>query len=109
MSRTPFDQIACDTLADCVKEIEQQTDAELVIVVRARSASYAHADYLFGFLISLVVLVFVLFSPFDFHQIWVPLDVVAAFVAGALISSHSNTVRRLLSTQRYRSKSVRAA
>src|SRR5262245_19306748 len=97
MSRPRFDQKACDSLADCVKEIEKNTDAELVIVVRARSASYAHSDYLFGFLTAFVILLLVLFSPFEFHEFWVPIDVAVAFVIGSFISSRSTAVRRLFS------------
>jgi putative membrane protein len=109
MTRPRFDDAACDNLAQCVKEIEKSTDAELVIIVRARSGSYAHADYLFGFLVAFIVLIFVLFSPIEFHQIWVPIDVVLAFVAGALISSRSNFLRRLFSSKTYRLKAVRTA
>ena len=109
MTRPRFDDAACDNLAQCVKEIEVSTDAELVIIVRARSGSYAHADYLFGFIISLIILLFVLFSPIDFHQIWVPIDVAIAFVAGALICSRSNVLRRLFSSEKYRSKITRSA
>ena len=109
MTRPRFDNAACDNLAQCVKEIEKSTDAELVIVIRARSGSYAHADYLFGFLVSFIVLLFLLFSPIVFHQIWVAIDVVLAFVAGALISSRSNFLRRLFSTEKYRLKVTRTA
>jgi putative membrane protein len=104
MTRPRFDSAACDNLAQCVKEIEKSTDAELVIIVRARSGSYAHADYLFGFLVAFIVLLFLLFSPVVFHQIWVPIDVAIAFVAGTLISSRSNFLRRLFSSERYRLK-----
>ena len=107
MSRPRFDQKACDSLADCVKEIEKNTDAELVIVVRARSASYAHSDYLFGFFTAFVILLLVLFSPYEFHQFWVPIDVAAAFVAGALISSRSTALRRLFSREKYRTQVAR--
>jgi hypothetical protein len=72
MTRPRFDDAACDNLAQCVKEIESSTDAELVIIVRARSGSYAHVDYLFGFTVSFIILLFVLFSPVDFHPIWIP-------------------------------------
>ena len=109
MTRPRFDDAACDNLAQCVKEIEGSTDAELVIIVRARSGSYAHADYLFGFIGSFIVLLFVLFSPVDFHPIWIPIDVVIAFVASAFIAARSNFLRRLFSTNKYRSKVTRTA
>lgn len=109
MTRPRFDEAACDNLAQCVKEIEASTDAELVIIIRARSGSYAHTDYLFGFILSFIILLFVLFSPIAFHPIWIPIDVAIAFAAGAFIRSRSNFLRRLFSTERYRSKVARTA
>jgi putative membrane protein len=108
MSRAQFDQAACDTLAQCVKEIEKDTDAELVIVVRARSGNYRHADYLFGALVAFAGLLFLLFLPFDFHQYWVPIDVAALFVIGAYLGSRSGGIRRLLTTKKFRAEAVRA-
>ena len=109
MTRPRFDNAACDTLAGCVQEIERSTDAELVIVVRARSANYLHADYLFGFSLALVVLLFLVFSPFSFHEFLVPLDVAVAFVVGSIISWKSNAVRRLFSREKFRKNAVRTA
>jgi putative membrane protein len=109
MSRPRFDNAACESLAGCIKEIESNTDAELVIVVRARSGNYAHADYLFGFLLSFVVLVFLIFVPFPFPDYLVPLDIAVAFVLGALISWRSNSLRRLFSKEKYRKQAVRRA
>jgi putative membrane protein len=109
MSQARFDNDACQTLAQCVKEIENATDAELVIVVRRVSGSYAQADYLFGFLLALLVLLFLLFSPFDFHTYWVPIDVILLFVGGAFISSRSNFLRRTFTSEKFRAKTVRTA
>src|SRR4029079_6431572 len=109
MKRPRFDNTACETLAGCIKEIEQNTDAELVVVVRGRSASYTHADYLFGFIVSFVVLTVILFAPFSFPEYFVPIDVAIAFVVGVLISWRSNSIRRLFSTEKYRNKGVRTS
>ena len=109
MSHARFDQAVRDSLAQCVKEIESSTDAEVVIIVRARSGHYAHADYLFGSLLAFVLLAFLLFSPFTFHLYWVPIDVLLFFVLGSFISSRSNLLRRLLSRERFRSQAVRTA
>jgi putative membrane protein len=109
MSRARFDNAACGTVAECVKEIETATDAELVIIVRVRSGRYLHSDYLFGFLVSFVILLFLLFSPIPFHTIWVAIDVAIAFAAGALICSRSDFLRRLFSTEKYRTQAVRTA
>src|SRR6266542_2747019 len=80
----------------------------MVIVVRGRSGSYRHADYLFGALVAFLGLLFVLFSPFDFHTYWVPFDVIALFVAGAFVSSRSDLIRRMLTTEKFRAKAARA-
>ena len=102
MTRAKFDQAACDSLAQCVKEIEKDTDAELVIVVRARSGNYRHADYLFGGSIAFAGLLCLLFLPVDFHQYWVPIDVALLFVIGAYLCSRSSGLRRLLTSKKFR-------
>jgi putative membrane protein len=107
MKSAKFDQAACEALAQQVREIESSTDAEIVIVVRARSGPYRHADYLFGALLAFAGLLFVLLSPFDFHTYWVPLDVALLFVLGAFVSSRSSFVRRLLTTKKFRARAAR--
>jgi putative membrane protein len=109
MSRPKFDQSACETLAGCVRGIEKTTDAELVIVVRARSGQYTHADYLCGALLAFLGLLFLLFSPFDFHHNWVAIDVALLFALGTYLSSKSNFVRRLFTTKKFREKAVRTS
>ncbi len=108
MNRTKFDQAASEALAQAVRDIEKTTDAEIVIVVRGRSGSYRHADYLSGSILAFIGLLFVLFSPFDFHTYWVPFDVAALFVIGAFVSSRSDMIRRLLTRDGSRSKAARA-
>jgi putative membrane protein len=109
MTRPRFDTAACETLAGCIQEIERSTDAELVVVVRARSTSYAHADYLFGFTVAFIVLLVILFVPFSFPEYFVPIDVAVAFVIGSIISWRSNSIRRLFSTEKFRRNAVRTA
>jgi putative membrane protein len=109
MKRAKFDDAARAALTDCVKKIEAKTDAELVLVVRARSGSYRQADYLFGTLLGFAGLLFLLFSPFDFHQYWVAIDVALLFALGMLLASRSNSLRRLLTNKKYRSQAVRTS
>jgi len=109
MTRPRFDDAACESLAGCVKEIERNTDAELVIVVRARSGNYAHADYLFGFVVAFVILNIMIFVPFPFPEYLVPVDIAVAFVLGAIISWRSNSIRRIFSRESYRKQAVRRA
>lgn len=102
-----FDQAACDNLADCIRDIEKETNAELVIVVRSRSGSYRHVDLLCGSLLAYAGLLFLLFSPWVFAHYWVAIDVALLFALGFFISSKSNAIRRLLTTKEERARRVR--
>jgi putative membrane protein len=108
VSRTKFDQAAGEALAQAVRDIEQNTDGELVIVVRGRSGTYRHADYLCGAIVALLGLIFVLFSPFEFHTYWVPIDVALVFIAGAFVCSRTDFLRRGLTSEKFRAKAARA-
>jgi putative membrane protein len=109
MKRAKFDEVAREDLTNCVKKIEATTDAEVVLIVRARSGSYRHADYLFGTLLAFAGLLFLLFSPFDFHQYWVAIDVALLFLLGAFGASRSNTLRRFLTSEKFRDEAVRTS
>ena len=107
MSRDKFDSSAGDKIAGAIREIEKQTNAEMVVVVRARSGSYLHADYLFGAIVALIGLVFVLFSPIVFHSYWIPFDVVVLFIAGSWVSSRGAWIRRTFTTKKFRANAAR--
>jgi putative membrane protein len=107
VSRTKFDQAAGELLAQAIRDIEKDSDAEIVIAVRGRSGTYRHADYLCGAIVALLGLIFVLFSPFEFHTYWVPFDVVVLFVAGAFVSSRTDWVRRALTSKDFRARAAR--
>jgi len=107
MSRAKFDQAAGDALAQAISEIEKNTNAEIVVVVRGRSGSYRHADYLVGAIVALIGLIFVLFSPWEFHTYWIPFDVIALFVAGAFVSSRGDWLRRLFTSKKFQQKAAR--
>jgi len=107
MSRAKFDKAAADAIGAAIGEIESQTNAEVVVAVRGRSGTYRHADYLFGAMVALIGLLFVLFSPFDFHTYWIPFEMIGLFVVGAFVSSRGDWIRRLLTTQSFRTKAAR--
>ena len=109
MNRVKFDQSACDSLRDCVKEIENNTAAEVVVVLRARSGNYVHADFLFGAVLSFLGLLFLLFSPYTFHQVWVAIDVLLLFILGSALSNRTEGIRRLLTTRKLRANNVRTS
>src|SRR6267143_3773636 len=107
MTHPKFDDAAREALRDCVREIEKSSDAELVLIVRSRSGSYRHADYLFGSVLAFESLLFLLFSPFDFHQYWVAIDVGLLFLLGVYLSSRNNSIRRLFTNKKFRREAVR--
>lgn len=107
MSHAQFDDPAREALTACVRNIEKTTDAEVVLVVRARSGPYRHADYLFGSFLAFVGLICLLFSPVEFHPYWVLIDVALLFLLGAFVSSRSNAIRRLLTRNKDRETAVR--
>jgi putative membrane protein len=107
MKPAKFDDRCRESLTTCVRDIEKSTDAELVLVVRARSGAYRQADYLFGAIFALLGLLTLLFLPVDFHELWVVIDVVVCFVLGAFLSSRSNFIRRFFTTEKFRADVVR--
>src|SRR5580765_5019405 len=109
MKRIKFDDAAHQALTDCVRQIETTSDAELVLVVRARSGNYRHADYLCGALLAFAILLFLLFSPFEFHHYWVAIDVALLFALGTFLSARSNQLRRLFTSAKFREEAVRTS
>jgi putative membrane protein len=79
-----------------IKEIEGQTSAEIVVAARRSSGAYRDVGYLVGFAIALATLSFSLFHPASFSLVSMPIDVVVAFVVGAVAAGTSNTLRRVL-------------
>lgn len=104
---TRIDPEVTAALTDAVRELEACSCAEAVIEVRGRSGSYAHADARFAALIAFVALVVLLFSPWTFAPIWVLADAVIAYAFGFFIARRSDSVRRLMTTERERLAQVR--
>ena len=102
-----FDKEASEAITGAVREIEKQTDAELVVVIRGRSGPYRHADYLCGSLLAFVGLLFFLFSPFTIHEWLVTIEVVLLFALGAFLCSRWALLRRLLTSKQFRANAAR--
>jgi putative membrane protein len=106
--KAKFDKSASNAIAQVVADIEKQTNAEVVVIVRGRSGTYRHADYLFGAIVALLGVILILFLPWEFHTYWIPFDVAALFVAGAWVASRGDFIRRLLTTKAFQTKAARA-
>ena len=93
-------------VAEAVRSVEERSCAELVVEVRARSGSYAHADARFAGVVAFATLLFVLLSPWSFAPFWVAPDVLIAYGIGLLIARSSPAIRRLMTTRRDRETKV---
>jgi putative membrane protein len=104
-----LDPAIAASLSDAVRAAEKSSSAELVVEVRPRSGSYAHAEGRFAAVISFGALLFVLFSPWTFEPEWVPVGVLFAYIFGVAVARSSDFVRRLMTTHRDRESRLRAA
>lgn len=84
-----FSPDAKEKLSGAVTGIEGGTAAELVVSVRARSATYRDVDFLTGFGFSFVALLVLLFDPLELDERLFPLEIVVAFVIGTFVSAHA--------------------
>lgn len=105
--RKQFDGDAGRRIGEVVRAIESRSSCELVVEVRARSGSYAHADARFAALLTFLSLVVLVYMPFTVPPVAVLLDSVAAYLVGTAIARRSDTLRRLFTTRRERLEAVR--
>jgi putative membrane protein len=102
-----LDPSVVSSLGDAVRELELQSCAEVVVEVRARSGSYAHADSRCGVLLAFVGLVVLLYSPWSVQPAWVAVDVLILYAIGLAVARHSDRLRRLVTTAADRDARVR--
>jgi putative membrane protein len=96
-------------LAEAVRAIETASRAEVVVVVRARSAPYREAAFAGGLLAALLTLAFMLFSPWPFDLAWFLVDPLVLGVAGGLLVARVAVLTRVLTSARARGAAVRNA
>ncbi|HEY0142356.1 MAG TPA: hypothetical protein VGF48_15765 [Thermoanaerobaculia bacterium] len=102
-----FDDAAARAIGDAVRELENRSAAELVVEVRARSGSYAHADGRFAAALVLASLAGIVFMPWVVPPVTVLLDAIAFYAVGIVIARRSSALRRLFTRQRERLEAVR--
>ena len=101
-----IDPVVAASVAGAVKSVEACSCAELVVEVRDRSGSYAHADARFAALVAFVTLIVLLFARWVFAPRWVAVDSAIAYGAGLMISRSSHAIRRLMTTRADRERKV---
>jgi putative membrane protein len=102
-----LDPSVTSAITEAIAEVERCSCAEVVVEVRGRSGSYAHADARFASLLAFVALLVLLFSPWPFQPVWVAIDVAVVWVAALFL--RSDGARRLMTTRRDRETHVRNA
>ena len=102
-----LDGATIKAIEDAVASLERCSCAEVVVEVRGRSGSYAHADARFASLVAFVALLLLLFSPWPFRAGWVALDVALVWLVGIFAARRSDSVRRLMTSERERATQVR--
>lgn len=94
-------------LVAAVKDVETRSAAEVVISFRGCSGRYLEADLIAGSLLAFLTLGFQLFTPWEFSLPVILGSPVLAGALGALLSSLSPAVRRLLTSDASRRERVR--
>jgi putative membrane protein len=107
--RSFYEERAKREAKSAVEGIEAQTSAEIVVCLRGASDRYREADYLFGFLVSLGVVLAMLFVERAFRLASFPVGMIAGFFAGTIASAHVAQVRRLLVSPARKIGAVRQA
>lgn len=110
MLQTLFSQSAAKSdVAAAIRDVEQSTSAEIVVVMRASAGTYRHTDYLVGFAFSFVALLVFLFHPWEFSVDFMPFDSLATFALGALTSAWIAPLRRALTSKKLMLGNVKGA
>jgi putative membrane protein len=98
-----------DAVEHLVGEVEARTDAEVVVVVAARSGSYRDVAWLTAGATAFLVLLFLLFSPWSFAPRWIPLDLLLVGVATGWIALRAPALPRVFTRRARRRAQVEAA
>jgi putative membrane protein len=92
-----------------VREVEADTSAELVVMVRWESGHYRDTDYLVGFALSILTLMGLLYLPHEFPLWLFALDVPVSFAIGSLLSMTIVPLRRAFTKRARMEQAVRRA
>lgn len=83
-------------LGKAAREVEAITAAELVLVVRARSATYRDAHYAFGVAVAVATLMALLYLPQEFPLWLFAVDLLASFVGFSVLAALVPGITRAL-------------
>jgi len=96
-------------VSTAVASVEKKTSVEVVVLVHKIAGDYRHTSYIGGLVFATAFLCLFLYYPEPFDYTYLPLEQLAAFGFGALLTSVLDPVRRLLVGARQKQQAVRAA
>ncbi|GAC1396714.1 MAG: hypothetical protein NVSMB56_11660 [Pyrinomonadaceae bacterium] len=100
-----FTEADYDAITDAVERAEAKSAAEIIVVVRKQSGSYRDVCYLCGAGLAFAGLLFVLYSPYDIYEFWIPFDLIVLFALGAC-GCALTPLRRWLTSEKRRERQI---
>ncbi len=94
-------------LENAVTEIEKSTSAEIVIAIAKFSENYRDVPIIFGFILSMLTLIFILFSPLDIHTWYVLPLVIITYGIGYIICGRIELFMKLFTREERRIEQVK--
>ncbi len=101
-----FDKSFKQRLYKEIADIEKQSLAEVVVIIRAKSANYHDVSLWFGFVLQVVVLLYLLFSPQVFNPYWICFAGVISFLFGFSIVELLPVLKRVLTKSKRKKHAV---
>ena len=90
-----------------LQRLKKSTSAEIVIAIARFSESYRDVPIIFGFILSMLTLIFILFAPFDIHTWYVMPLVVITYFIGYIICARIESFMRLFTREERRREQVK--
>jgi uncharacterized membrane protein len=87
-----FDNEFEDKLEQAIAAVEGKTSAEVVVVIAPSSDAYVDTYFKGGLVLSFITLLYLLYAPLYFSEIFVPLIIAVTFALG--IDELPNRLRR---------------
>jgi putative membrane protein len=91
-----FDNQFEDELEQAIAAVEEKTSAEVVVAIAPSSDAYVDAYLKGGIVLSFITLLYLLYAPLYFSEIFVPIIIAVSFSLGALIVRFFPPIKALL-------------
>jgi putative membrane protein len=91
-----FDKEFEDKLEQTIGAVEEKTSAEVVVAIAPSSDAYVDTYFKGGLVLSFITLLYLLYAPLYFSEIFVPIIIAVTFALGALIVHFFPPIKALL-------------